>query len=177
MADDSRDIQPSELASGPGRRAVGRPRRTPDETDAFRLRIIEAARELFVEQGFEAVSMRKVAARAGCGPMTIYQGFENKRALLRHIWGDIFEVVLRRCTEAVDEAEDPPAGLRALASCFIDYWLEQPDHYRVIYLNEDAVAEEKDSSFVESSRIVERFSLVQDLICRAMAEGHIRAGD
>lgn len=177
MADDSAAVEKVEARPGLEKRPVGRPRRTLHQKDAFRRLIIEAARELFVEQGFEAVSMRKVAARAGCAPMTIYQVFENKRALLRHIWGDIFEEVLRRCTRAVSRAKGAPAGLRAFAHCFIGYWLEQPDHYRVIYLNEDAVAEETDSSFVESSGIVERFSLVQELVRQAMAEGHIEAGD
>ncbi len=140
-------------------------------------RIIEAARELFVEEGFEAVSIRKVAARAGCAPMSIYQVFENKRALLRHIWGDIFERVRHRCTREVAHAEGAPARLRAFAHGFIDYWLEHPDHYRVIYLNEDAIAEAGHSSFVESSGIVERFSLVQDLFRQAMAEGQIETSD
>ncbi len=177
MANDSRPSPPPHAKPGRKKRVVGRPRRSAAEQLDFQRRIIEAARQLFVDQGFEAVSMRKVAARVGCAPMSIYQGFANKRALLHHIWGDIFEEVARRCTLAVTQSRDPQAGLWAFARCFVDYWLEQPDHYRVIYLNEDVVGDGKDSSFVESSGIVKRFSLAHDLITQAMAAGQIKAGD
>ncbi|MFQ5477854.1 MAG: TetR/AcrR family transcriptional regulator [Candidatus Krumholzibacteriia bacterium] len=160
-----------------GKRPAGRPRRTREHEEAFRRRLVAAARELFVEEGFESVSMRRIAARAGCAPMTIYQYFANKRAVLRHIWGDIFDEVLGRCTAAVERAAGAPEKLRAFARCFVAYWLEHPDHYRVIYLNEDAVEESLERYFVESADLVRRFSIVESLVREAMADGDFRSGD
>ncbi len=44
--------------------------------------IASAAREVFCERGFEAASTAEIAARAGVAEGTLYQHFENKRALL-----------------------------------------------------------------------------------------------
>lgn len=54
----------------------------PRET---RRRIVEAARELFVQQGYGATTLRQVAVRAGVAVQTIYFAFGNKRALLKEV--------------------------------------------------------------------------------------------
>ncbi|MEP6906474.1 MAG: helix-turn-helix domain-containing protein, partial [Pseudoxanthomonas sp.] len=44
--------------------------------------ILDAARECFIEDGFEAASMAKIAARAGLSTGLPYHYFENKRAIV-----------------------------------------------------------------------------------------------
>lgn len=44
--------------------------------------ILDAARECFIEDGFEAASMAKIAARAGLSIGLPYHYFENKRAIV-----------------------------------------------------------------------------------------------
>ncbi|MFC4587536.1 TetR/AcrR family transcriptional regulator [Sphaerisporangium corydalis] len=50
-----------------------------------RLRMLEAARELFVQHGYGATSLQDVAGRAGVAVQTIYFTFGNKRALLKEL--------------------------------------------------------------------------------------------
>jgi len=57
-----------------GRRPLGSP-------DARRA-VLDAARELFAERGFERTTMRAVAARAGVDPALIYHYFGDKDGLL-----------------------------------------------------------------------------------------------
>src|SRR5262245_17026521 len=58
-------------------------RRPLSETQAAtRRRLLAAARELATEGGYEAVTMRKVAARAGLSAPTAYQYFVSKDHLL-----------------------------------------------------------------------------------------------
>ena len=59
---------------GRGRRPLGSP-------DARRA-VLDAARELFAERGFERTTMRAVAARAGVDPALIYHYFGDKDGLL-----------------------------------------------------------------------------------------------
>jgi AcrR family transcriptional regulator len=53
-----------------------------------RLRILEAARELFVERGYGATALQDIADRAGVAVQTVYFTFRNKRTLLKEL-GDI----------------------------------------------------------------------------------------
>jgi len=50
-----------------------------------RRRMLEAARELFVEQGYGATALQDVADRAGVAVQTIYFTFGNKRSLLKEV--------------------------------------------------------------------------------------------
>ena len=58
----------------PGRR--GRP-----ANEALGQKIVDAATQLFVELGFQATTMEKVAQRAKISKLSIYRHFENKEAL------------------------------------------------------------------------------------------------
>lgn len=156
---------------------LGRPAHTPEQEDAIRRRLVDIARALFTEEGFANVSMRKIAARAGCSPMALYRYFANKRALLRFIWEDIFIDVFARCGAAVAGEETPADRLRAFARTYLDYWFQHPDHYRVIFLNEDAVGSEDDAYYVFSSGILNRFAIVRELIASGMAQGAFATAD
>jgi AcrR family transcriptional regulator len=61
----------------PGRRRPGR-RRSEGSRDA----ILQAATELVVEQGYAAVSIEKIAQRAGVGKQTIYRWWPSKGDVL-----------------------------------------------------------------------------------------------
>ena len=50
-----------------------------------RRRILEAAYELFVEQGYGATTLQDVATRAGVAVQTIYFAFGNKPSLLKEL--------------------------------------------------------------------------------------------
>jgi AcrR family transcriptional regulator len=54
-----------------------------DRARETRRRIVAAARDLFIEQGYGATSLTQVAERAGVAVQTIYFVFGNKRTLLK----------------------------------------------------------------------------------------------
>ena len=56
-------------------------RRGRPVNEALGQTIVDAARELFVELGFQATTMDKVAERAKISKLSIYRHFENKEAL------------------------------------------------------------------------------------------------
>ena len=59
--------------------------KTEAERQQLRTLIIDAARELFVTQGVEAVTMREIAKRIGYSATSIYLHFADKDTLLRAI--------------------------------------------------------------------------------------------
>lgn len=68
-----------------------------------RQRIVEAARELFVEQGYGSTTLQEVADRAGVAVQTIYFTFGNKRALLK----DVVDVAIAGDDEPVATMDRP----------------------------------------------------------------------
>jgi AcrR family transcriptional regulator len=64
---------------------VKRPDKRAERSRRTREKVVEAARELFVTQGYGATSLQEVADRAGVAVQTIYFVFHNKRTLFKDV--------------------------------------------------------------------------------------------
>ncbi|MEE1929512.1 TetR/AcrR family transcriptional regulator [Streptomyces sp. TRM 70351] len=89
-----------------------------------RERIVDAARELFVESGGE-VPLDEVARRAGVGNATVYRHFADRDALVRDVVLAVTERVANRAQRALDALDAPGGGepfeaLRAFVSGAMD---------------------------------------------------------
>jgi len=135
----------------------GRPSLNEAEHESRKSLIIQIAKTLFLKDGYQAVSMRKIAAKANLSPMTIYQSFKNKRDILRFIWTDIFVAVTNQCQLEVESADDDLKKIRAFCSAFLNYWLAHPDHYRVVYLESDQLEGSNDAFFITSTVVSSLF--------------------
>lgn len=112
---------------------MGRRKLTAEETEAFREKILEAALELFAVHGFDAVSLRSIAAAVGCSPMTPYRYFRDK--------SDVFDAA--RCLafdrfatdqEAVAAGiSEPMERIKALGKAYSRYADEHPSQFRLMF--------------------------------------------
>ena len=121
--------------------AAGRPRvRRGSEADADRLRdeLVAAALALFTEGGLEAVTMRAVATQVGVSAMTPYRYFEDKGHLLRGIWQHVLGAAWQGMLAASQGLPDVRDRIRAQVNAFVDYWEANPQHYRLVYMTEQA---------------------------------------
>lgn len=98
----------------------------------LRQQVLDVAEELFAADGYENVSMRKIADRIEYSPTTIYRLFRNKTDLMEQVLAQGYQGVRERY-EAV--LADPPASaLEALHLIIIEYVrfaLEHPNHYQL----------------------------------------------
>ena len=162
------------LPPKPARR--GRPPRSGEAIDASRVRIVAAARDLFAAEGYDGVSMRKVAAQAGCLPSTLYTLFPGKRQLLHCLWEAIFAdliAVMERCYTATS----PPERLAALCLANIDFWLARRADYRAIFLVEDRVQDSDEPYFVENALAARLVAVIGQAVTEAQQRGEIGPGD
>lgn len=108
------------------------------EKRALREEILSAASQLFVEQGYDNVSMRKIADRIHYSPTAIYLHFKDKSELLRSICEETFSKLsakletLTRKGEA--EGADPVEILRKGLQAYVEFGLAHPGHYSVTFL-------------------------------------------
>lgn len=161
-------------SSGPARR--GRPPRSEAEIGASRARIVSAARDLFATGGYDGVSMRKVAAEAGCLPSTLYTLFPGKRQLLHCLWEAIFGDLVVALEQSY-AASAPDGRLVALCLTNIDFWLERPEDYRAIFLVEDRVQDSDEPYFVENELAMRLVALIGRAVTEAQQRGEIGPGD
>jgi AcrR family transcriptional regulator len=112
---------------------MGTTERRAREKEELRRRIIDAASRLFVEQGHQNVSMRKIAEEIEYSPATLYLYFPDKNAILSAICHETFEK-LDAALDAIPLLRKPPLeGMRASLRQYIDFGLAHPDHYLVTF--------------------------------------------
>jgi AcrR family transcriptional regulator len=107
--------------------------RRKQQQDELRAKILDAARELFVAHGVEAVSMRKVAEKIGYTATTLYNHFEDKDALLRALCEADFGA-LDESFARIGRISNPIERLRKLGQAYIEFALRYPSHYRFMFM-------------------------------------------
>ena len=80
-------------------------------------RIKAAARDLFIEKGFDEATTREIAAEAGVGVGTVFTYAENKRDLLFLIANDELEEIAQAGEAGIDPSASCLANLRAFSAC------------------------------------------------------------
>ena len=94
--------------------------------------ILEAARELFLSDGFERTSVDAIAARAGVSKRTVYDYFGDKQTLLRQVVIDAGSTLMVSVQGAIDEklgdVTDLKAALVAFAASVVGTTMDSPDY-------------------------------------------------
>lgn len=98
-----------------------------------RRKILEAARDLFLQEGVESVSMRKIADAIEYTAAAIYVHFPDKQSLILALCDEDFGA-LREAMAQADGIVDPVERLRAVGRIYVDFALEHPHHYRFMFM-------------------------------------------
>lgn len=115
--------------------------RQPVAKAELRATILTAARDLALENGFAALSIRKLADKIGYAPGTIYLYFKDRDALVREICVRGFGELSEKLQSAASRA-DAEARLAALLHAYADFAFENPETYRLSFMENPAFAHE-----------------------------------
>jgi AcrR family transcriptional regulator len=103
------------------------------QRQATRQQILDAARELFASQGYDAVTMRAIADRIEYTPPAIYKHFADKDALILELAAADFTALSRKFERCAREP-DPIERLRRIALAYFEFALAHPNHYRLMFM-------------------------------------------
>jgi AcrR family transcriptional regulator len=138
------------------------------EREEIRTRILDAARELFASEGYEHVTMRRIAEAIEYSPTTIYNHFEDKDDLVRALCEDDFSRLLQVFREEEPPA-DPVEWIRRLARAYARFGLELPNHYRFMFMTPHKKENQCPPAPGDQS-----FEMLRTAVGRAMETGQLR---
>jgi len=101
---------------------------------ALRQEILTAARQLFAKEGYESVSMRRIAQKIEYSPTTIYLYFKDKRELIFELCEETFALLTKKIEKAVGHDGDPVERLKRGLRAYVDFGIQHPNHYRTTFL-------------------------------------------
>lgn len=142
-----------------------------DEITAFRERVMAVAMRLFVESGYEGLSMRAVAAELGVSPMTPYRYLRNKDELFTLVRIEAFR---RLADHQRATAQAHPPGLqrlRALGAAYLAFASDEPQAYRIMFELEQPASADHPELEAEQRRAM---SYLLDAVTDAIEGGHLR---
>jgi AcrR family transcriptional regulator len=139
-----------------------------------RERILDAARELFVAEGYDGVSMREVAEKIEYSPTAIYVHFKDKEQLFLELCHSDF----RRLAESFAQfaqTPDPVERLRRIGQAYIDFGLKNPNHYRLMFMTpHPQVPEEAKEEMGKGNPEEDAYAFLRQTIEEALAAGLFR---
>ena len=151
-------------------------KRRVEYRESLREDILDAARQLFVKQGYEATSMRAIAAKAGCSPGMLYHYFEDKPAIMARLVRETFWRMRARLIAIRDDKAPPLDRLRRCLRAYIEFGLEHPHHYALLFMKGDLELEENSpilQAFQEDGH--QTFGLLRAVCNDTMLGGALRA--
>lgn len=140
----------------------------------LRRRILDAARKLFVHDGYEAASMRAIAKRIGYSPTMIYHHFGGKEELLREVCHRDFRALSTALFLHIALVEDPIERLRRIGRSYLDFALRHPRQYAFLFMSGRPVSGRL--SEADGNPVDDGYVLVLATVAEASALGRFRPG-
>jgi AcrR family transcriptional regulator len=158
------------------RRRPGRPPRSESaDTPAL---ILEAATRLFARRGYDAVSMRDIAAEVGVNVATVHHHTGSKAQLYEAVFARMYEAEREALTNSAaavagrlaEPGGDVVAGLHEILDVYIDFLQEHPE---VTYLWLRRWLEPEEHRRLDEEYALPLYNLIAELLERADREGLI----
>ncbi len=141
-----------------------------------RAEILRAAERIFVAEGYEGATIRKIADEVGVSSTALYMHFRDKDQILLEIctlaMGQLAAINREICARPVDSV----SRVRMMLEAYVRFALAHPNAYRLVFCASPlADSVKKQHATMELGReCLERFS---GAIGQIAAEGRLRTGD
>jgi AcrR family transcriptional regulator len=112
---------------------MGVKERRARERSETRDKILDAARELFVTEGYEGVSMRRVAEKIEYSPTAIYVHFADKQELFHELCQQDY-ARLAEVFQSSAMSSDPIERLKQIGSTYTEFGVRYPNHYKFMFM-------------------------------------------
>lgn len=111
--------------------------------------ILARACDLYLEDGLDGFSMRKLARAVGVTAPALYRHYESKEKVLLDVVGEAYRRLVQYLYRAL-QGRTPEERYRLAKEAYLDFALEQPRFYEVLFANPEIMGVGEGSPEVES---------------------------
>ena len=145
--------------------------------EEFRREILDAARDLFVNEGYENFSMRKLAEKIDYSPTTIYLYFEDKDDLLFAICEEVAEHFFANLTKIRTTHGDPLESLRQALLYLIAFGCNNQNEYKFLFMTSPKVYGTPDEFMEKESMARDSYLILREIVRACIATGKLQEID
>jgi len=153
---------------------MGVKERRAREKSETRDKILDAARELFVTEGYEGVSMRRVAEKIEYSPTAIYVHFSDKQQLFHELCQQDY-ARLAEVFQSSAMSSDPIERLKQIGNTYTEFGVRYPNHYKFMFMtpHPPQVPDEKDREIMGNPE-VDAYAFLKWAVQQAIEAGRFR---
>ncbi|MBI5372849.1 MAG: TetR/AcrR family transcriptional regulator [Sphingobacteriales bacterium] len=113
------------------------------EKEEMRSLILDAARTIFLEKGYEQASIRAIAEKIEYSPGTIYLYFKDKDEIFHALHEEGFSRMLKKM-QPLQHVQDPFERLKAMGAVYLDFAQNNRDFYDLMFILQAPIKHEID---------------------------------
>jgi AcrR family transcriptional regulator len=147
------------------------------QKQGLRQEILSAALDVFATQGYQQLSMRRLAEKIEYSPTTIYLHFKDKAALFECVCEQTFSRLSELFERIMSESSDPLKALRQSCRAYIDFGLDHPNEYKVAFLLDSGQQIESSALLSKLPLAIEVFSQLRRGVGDCMRAGQLAEAD
>lgn len=150
---------------------MGISERKEREKQEMRKRILDAAFEMFVSEGYERTSIRNIAEKIEYSPATIYLYYKDKDQLLYDVQAEAFNLLMAEF-DKVKHIAEPFERLRALGRVYVDFAIAHPQYYDLMFVLTAPMNAIKDHTIWENGCCA--FHFLKEIVTECVAKEKLR---
>jgi AcrR family transcriptional regulator len=142
------------------------------QKEELKVKILQAAKELFMEKGFEDTSIRNIAERIEYSPTTIYLYFKDKDDIFFALHREGF-ALLNQYFKPLAHVADPFERLKATNKAYIAFAMENGEFYDLMFIIRSPMKslDKDDSNWEEGDRA---FGFLLNTITECINRGYFK---
>ncbi|RYG17102.1 MAG: TetR/AcrR family transcriptional regulator [Chitinophagaceae bacterium] len=117
---------------------MGIKERKEKHKEDLRQRILDAAKELFLKDGYDATSIRKIAEKIEFSPTTIYLYYKDKADIMYALHQEGF-ILLGTQFAVLQHVHEPFERLKAMGRVYMSFALNNPDFYELMFIMKEPI--------------------------------------
>lgn len=140
-----------------------------EEEKSLREKILDTSRQFLFTEGYNSLSMRKIANEVGASATSIYLYFENKDHLVHTLIEESVEELSVAIEQSAGRKHASIDKFEAIIRGYVNFALSNPEKYQVIYM---ALSGEMTRYPKEKFRKARRgYALLESVILKGIEEG------
>jgi AcrR family transcriptional regulator len=140
-----------------------------------RAEILEAAERIFVAEGYEGATIRKIADEVGVSSTALYMHFQDKGCILLEICERTLRLLYERNREIAGKPLDAVVRVKMMLDAYMRWGMEHPNAYQLVYSGRPLAAVE---TLPEDTRDLSTqcYEIFRNVVTEIAAAGRLRTG-
>lgn len=144
--------------------------------ESLKQTILEAAQKLFLKDGYEATSIRKIASEIEFSPTTIYLYFKDKAEIAYALHQEGFRILAAQF-RVLDNIKDPFERLKAMGRTYMRFSMEYEDCYKLMFVQREPMEHIEDRVNKDWNEGKRAFEALLDVIRACQETGYFKELD